>query len=98
MRLPRESLLFICLASAFSILACLLFGLITGQGFDTSAPRATPTTGPATVTSQPLAEASPATPAAADASPSPMGPQRSLIIIGVDDAQAAIPKLEGVWI
>ncbi len=97
MRLPRESLLFLGLSTAICALVGLVFGISTGSLIDPSPPRAS-STPPATASSLAPLPTSTAPPLPQGVSPAPPGPQRSLILIGVDDAQAATPQLEGVWV
>jgi len=97
MRLPRESKLLLCLIAAISATVCLVVGIGTGTLFDPSPPRPSPTPRP-TASSVNLQPEATTTVPALGASPSPPGAQRSLILIGVNDAQAAAPQLEGVWV
>jgi len=97
MRLPRESLLFLGLTTAILALVGVVFGISAGIFVKDPVPRATATPRP-TATSQPAQRSTTATPPPVGAAPSPPGAQRSLILIGVDDAQAAKPVLEGVWV
>lgn len=99
MRLPRESLLFLGLLTALGALVGVVFGIYSGAFIKPDALRAT-ATAPATASSlsvQALVTATPPS-VAPLASPSPTGAQKSLLVIGVDDAQSATPQLLGVWV
>ena len=85
MRMRRDSLLILGLLTAVCLLGGVVFGIGTGR-FALAAPSASPTARPAT----PTPELAPAL-----ASP---GIQRSLLIVGVSDAGAPAPTLEGCWV
>ncbi|MCC7360373.1 MAG: hypothetical protein IT317_12895 [Anaerolineales bacterium] len=97
MRLPRESVLSLGLLTAVCLLGSVVFGIATGRIFAPDAPRATSTPRPTASSFSAGLTDTPAAPAAG-ASPSPPGRPRSLIIIGVDDAQSPTPLLETVWV
>ena len=98
MRLPRQSLLFLGLLTAVCLMSSVVFGIATGQVFATTPPRATSTLAPTASSFAVLATSTPAASAAPGVSPSPPGNPRSLLIIGVDDAQAPVPRLETIWV
>jgi len=104
MRLRRESFLLLMLLTA----ACALVGIVTGIA--TGAAVRPPATPPptrqlqvlqpaATVTVSAIVTAvASAAPSAAVITPSAPGRQHSLLIIGVDDFNAATPRFEGCWV
>ena len=95
MRLPRESLLLLVLATAL----CLLLGMVVGIRMDalgSGVPQASPT---------PAATATPgATPPTLTSSAAPIlqptliGGQAAVLFVGVDDATAALPNLLSCWL
>src|SRR5713226_10776248 len=85
MRLRRDSLLILGLLTAVCLLGGVVIGIWTGK-FAVVAPSASPTIIPATPTPVPPPSA---------ASP---GTQRSLLVVGVSDAGAPAPTLEGCWV
>ncbi len=88
----RESLVFLGLLTAFCLLGGVVFGVATGGGLE-SRPGPTTATMPLAVRPTHAATAVPAMPLA---SVTP-GPQRAVLIILVDDADAASPQLQGLW-
>jgi hypothetical protein len=87
MRAPRESLLFLFLMTAVCLAAGVVFGIGTGQFVQPPKASATPGQLMATGTAAPAVSVS-VTP----------GLQKSLLLIGVTDANAASTSLEVCWI
>jgi hypothetical protein len=85
MRLRRDGLLILGLLTAVCLLGGVVIGIGTGR-FAQAAPSASPTAEPATPT--PVLPPSLAL----------AGTQRSLLIVGVSDAGAAAPSIEGCWV
>src|SRR5689334_16351040 len=106
MRVPRESLLFLGLMVALCALGGVVFGIATGKFVTQGVPRASATpllVSTTTASNAGLILEATATPtmlgvAAVAATPSPPGVQKSIILIGVNDAQSPNPTLEGVWV
>jgi hypothetical protein len=94
----RESLLVLGLFVAFSALVGLVFGVATGGLFKAGPPDPTPGVRPTRTAVQDLSAT--ATPGAFTVVPTLTVPasQMALLLIGVDDLDAAAPRLEGVWI
>ncbi len=92
MRLPRQSLLLLLLL----ITLCLLVGMVIGMKTGTIGirpPQASPTGPRATPTRRPTASG-----AASTLQPTSADHQQALLIVGVNDANALQPKLEGCWV
>ncbi len=92
MRAPRDSLLFLGLMTAVCLLGGLVFGIATGQVVP-SPPRATPTLRPV----QPTNTAAPDSEPSISVSVTP-GEQKSLLLLGVTDANAPGAGLEACWV
>src|SRR5690606_12169968 len=93
MGIPRQSLLFLSLLTAFCLLGGVVIGIATGEWGQPRRPRpsATPTALLVAVASEPLGTPSP-TPIITP------GPQKSILIIGVSSAAPSQAALEGCWV
>jgi hypothetical protein len=83
--LRRDSLLVLGLMIALCLLGGLVFGVATGRWAHSGA-ASTRTPVPPTPTPSAVTQ------------PAPSGEQKSLLIVGVDDASAAQPAFEGCWV
>ncbi len=97
MRLPRESLLLLGLLTALCALGSVVAGIATGRLWVPVAPAASVTPAPTATSFAVVLTPTPVPPSVA-ASPSPVGAPRSLILIGVDDAQSLTPQLDSVLV
>jgi hypothetical protein len=91
----KESLLTLVLFTALCLLAGMAIGILTGDGIN-SAPQASPTAPRVTLIGVAPHGLSPT--AAPNLQPTPIAGQMGLLIVGVEDANALQPKLEGCWV
>jgi hypothetical protein len=100
MPLRRESLLLLGLITALCTLTSVVAGIATGGLVrpDLPAPTFTPIASTPVPTPAPPTISPPVVSALATTAPATAGSQRSLLLIGVDALDAAVPRLEGCWV